>query len=84
VTAQVVPCPAVPGGGSWVGKGGDLDIPERSPGVQGSGDEAVPEGVREDVLADAGSRGWPDDECAAVAYLVRVAPEHRGQEGRSG
>ncbi len=43
VTVQVVPCPVVAGGRPWIGMaGGDLDVPERHPGVEG-GNEAVPQ-----------------------------------------
>src|SRR5205085_4642925 len=46
------------GGGPGIGvTGGDLHVSERDARIEGSGDEAVAEGVGRDVLGDAGSLG---------------------------
>jgi hypothetical protein len=35
---------------------------ERDPGIQGGGDERMPQGVRPDRLGDSGADGYPADD----------------------
>ena len=48
---EVVAGPVVAGRGAGIGvAGGDLDVPQRHPGIEGGGDQAVAKGVRRDAL----------------------------------
>jgi hypothetical protein len=42
-------------------RGGFLHVPQRYPGVQGGGDERVPQGVRPHRFGDPGAAGDPAD-----------------------
>jgi hypothetical protein len=54
--------PVVAHGGARVGvRGGFLDVAEGYPGVEGGGDERVPQRVRADLLGDPGAAGDPAD-----------------------
>lgn len=72
--------------GWWCGvgvTGGDLDVPDRHPRVQGSGDEAVPERVRRDVLAHAGLLREADDDAGGSLAVqpLAVAPQQQRAAG---
>jgi hypothetical protein len=50
-------------GGPWIGvRGGFLDVPERHPGIEGGGDECVPQRMRPDRLGDPGADRDPADD----------------------
>ena len=55
--------------------GGNLDVPQRHPGVKCSSDETVPERVRRDVLGDPGLASHsPDDPRGPVAVEAFSRP----------
>jgi len=57
-----------------------LHVAQRNPGVQGGGDECVPERVRSDGLGDPGAaRGLPEDPPSAVP--VQPPPLTGEEEG---
>jgi hypothetical protein len=58
-------------------RGGFLDVAERNPGVEGGGDERVPQGVRPDRLGDPGADGHPPDD---PSRAVPVQPLPIGTE----
>jgi len=61
-------------------RGRFLDIPQRNPGVEGGGDEGVPQGVRPDRLGDPGAaRDTADDPGGAVPVQPLSV---RGEEDR--
>ena len=62
-------CPVIAHRGARISvRCGLLHVPQRHPGVQGSGDERMPQRVRADVLGDPGVAGNPpDDPGGAVA-----------------
>ena len=63
VPVQAGAGPVVAHGGARVGVGcGFLHIAQRDSGVEGGGDERVPQGVRADVLGDPGAAGYPADD----------------------
>ena len=67
--------------GARVGvRGGLLDIPQWHPGVEGGGDERVPQRVRADLLGDPGAPGDPADG-PGCAVPVQPSPV-RGDEQR--
>jgi len=43
-------------------RGGFLDVAERDPGIQGGGDERMPQRVRPDRFGDPGAEGDPADD----------------------
>jgi hypothetical protein len=43
-------------------RGGFLDVPERHPGIEGGGDECVPQRMRPDRLGDPGADRDPADD----------------------
>ncbi len=58
--------------------GGDLNVTKRHASVQGGGDEAVPQRVGGDVLADAGPSGQaPNDAGDAMAVEALSGPGHQ-------
>ena len=68
VPIEVVPGAVVAGRRPGIGvAGGDLNVTERHPSVEGSRDEAVPQRVGGDVLDDAGPSGHaPNDAGSAM------------------
>ena len=64
----------IPHGGARVSVGGGfLDVAERDSGVEGGGDERVPQGVRADVLGDPGAEGDPADDAGGGCCAIRPA-----------
>jgi hypothetical protein len=61
--------------------GGLLYVPQRHPGVQGGGDERVPQGVRADVPGDPGAAGEPADDPGGAVPVQ--PPPARGDEQRT-
>ena len=61
-------------------RGGFLDVPQRDAGVEGGGDERVPQRVRPDLLGDPGAAGDPADDPPG-AVPVQPLPVG-GQEDR--
>jgi len=82
VPVQAAAGPVVPDRGARAGVGGGLlHIAQRHAGVQGGGDERMPEGVRSDGLGDPGAaRDLADDPPGAVP--VQAAPAF-GEEDRA-
>jgi hypothetical protein len=63
VAVEAGPGPVVAHGGARVGvRGGFLDVPQRHPRVQRSGDKCVPQRVRADLLGDPGAAGNSADD----------------------
>ena len=73
-------CPVIAHRGARISVGcGLLHIPQRDPGVQGSGDERVPQRMGTDVLGDPGAAGnTPDDPGGAVP--VQPPPVTGGEQ----
>jgi hypothetical protein len=61
-------------------RGGFLDVAERDPGVEGGGDERVPQRVRPDRLGDPGAAGDPADDPGGAVPVQ--PPAIGGQEDR--
>src|SRR5208282_1819677 len=82
VPVQAAAGAVVPHGGSRVSVGGGLlHVAQRYAGVEGGGDERVPQRVRADVLADTGAaRDLADDPPGAVPVQP---PPVMGEEDRS-
>jgi len=55
-------------------------VAQRDSGVEGCGDERVPQGVRADVLGDLGAAGHPADD-AGGAVPVQPPPVRGGEQG---
>ena len=74
VAVQIVASPVVSGGRPGIGvPGGDLDIPERHPGIEGGRNEAVTEAVGGDVLGDPGPFGQASDDPGGGVTVEPVA-----------
>jgi hypothetical protein len=82
VPVQGCPGPVVSHGCPWVGVGsGFLYVPQGHAGVQGGGDERMPQRMRPDVLVDPGPAGdAADDPPGAVPVQP---PPVRREEDRS-
>ena len=75
------PRPVVTHRGARVGmRGGPLARREAGPGVERGGDERVPQGVRADVLADAGAARDPADNAGGTVPVQ--PPPVRSDEQR--
>ena len=59
-------------------RGGFLDVAERHPGVEGGGDERMPQRVRPDRLGDCGTDGYPADDPGGT---VPAQPPDRDRAG---
>lgn len=76
------PGPVVSHRGPWISvRSGFLDISQRDPGVQGCGDERVPQRVRPDELNDPGLAGDAADDPSSAVPVQPAAIQ--GQEDRS-
>jgi hypothetical protein len=62
-------------------RGGFLDIPGRNPGVEGGGDERMPQRVRPGRLADPGAAGHPADDPRGTVPIQPLPAG--GQEDRT-
>ena len=81
VPVEAGPCPVVAHGGARVGvRGGLLHVAQRHPGVEGGGDERVPQRVRADLLGDPGAAGDPADDPGGAVPVQ--PPPVRGEEQR--
>ena len=75
------PGPVIPHGGSRVGvRGGFLHIPQRHPGIEGGGDECVPQSVWSYRFADPGASGDAADDPPGTVP-VRPRPVRAGEDG---
>jgi hypothetical protein len=82
VPVQGCPGPVVSHGCPWVGVGsGFLHVPQGHAGVQGGGDERMPQRMRPDVLVDPGPAGDAADDPGG-AVPVQPPPVRR-EEDRS-
>ena len=82
VPVEAAAGPVIAHRGARIGmRGRFLHVPKRNPGVQGGGDERVPQGVRSDRFGDPGAdRDSADDPGGAVPVQ---SPAIIGQEDRS-
>ena len=84
VPVEAGPGPVVAHGGARVGvRGGFLHVAQRDPGVEGGGDERVPQGVRADLLGDPGAAGDPADDPGGAVPVQPPARRRRGTAARS-
>jgi hypothetical protein len=72
-------CPVIAHRGARISVGcGLLHVPQRHPGVEGGGDERVPQRVGADMLVDSGATGYPPDDPGGAVPVQ--PPPVRGEE----